>query len=90
MKTETLVVSENLSQCTLHDPKTLLRQVEKFKYLGVVFMSNGRPETELAIRSAGAYAVYTSSSVRSLEEERLVRKLNSASSIRLMRLYSPM
>ena len=56
-KTETLVLSRKPSQCTLHVSGTSLRQVEKFKYLGVVFTSDGRQEAELDARIAGDGAV---------------------------------
>ena len=56
-KTETLVLSRKSSKCTLRVSGTSLRQVEKFKYLGVVFTSDGRQEAELDARIAGDGAV---------------------------------
>jgi hypothetical protein len=40
-KTESLVVSRSPVQCALHVSGASLKQVEKFKYLGVVFTSYG-------------------------------------------------
>jgi hypothetical protein len=56
-KTETLVLSRKPAQCVLHVSGATLKQVEKFKYLGVVFTSDGRQETELDARIAGAGAI---------------------------------
>ena len=49
-KTEALCVSRNSRQCMLQVSGITLQQVEKFKYLGVVFTSDGRRNRRL-IRS---------------------------------------
>ena len=41
-KTEVLQLSRNPDQCVLQVNKETLKQVEKFKYLGVAFTSDGR------------------------------------------------
>ncbi|CAM1319476.1 Uncharacterised protein r2_g2780 [Pycnogonum litorale] len=56
-KTETLLLSRRPGQCTLHVSGVPLEQVEKFKYLGVVFTSDGRRDIELDTRIAAAGAV---------------------------------
>jgi len=43
-KAEVLHLSSNPNQCSLQVSGTSLKQVEKFKYLGVVFRSNGRQD----------------------------------------------
>ncbi|CAM1296041.1 Uncharacterised protein r2_g532 [Pycnogonum litorale] len=56
-KTETLLLSRRPMQCTLHVSGVPLKQVETFKYLGVVFTSDGRRDIELDTRIAAAGAV---------------------------------
>ncbi|CAM1320037.1 Uncharacterised protein r2_g2845 [Pycnogonum litorale] len=56
-KTETLLLSRRPGQCTLRVSGVPLKQMEKFKYLGVVFTSDGRQDIELDIRIAAAGAV---------------------------------
>ncbi|CAM1325865.1 Uncharacterised protein r2_g3477 [Pycnogonum litorale] len=56
-KTKTLLFSRRPEQCTLHFSRTPLKRVEKFKYLGVVFTSDGRRDIELDTRIAAAGAV---------------------------------
>ena len=46
-KTEVLRLSRNPHQCVLQANGVTLKQVEKFKYLGVAFTSNGRQDEEL-------------------------------------------
>ena len=46
-KTEVLHLSRNLDQCVLQVNEATLKQVEKFKYLGVAFTSDGRQDKEL-------------------------------------------
>ena len=41
-KTEVLHLSRNFVQCSLQVGRVSLKQVEKFKYLGVAFTSDGR------------------------------------------------
>ena len=56
-KTEVLHLSRNPDQCVLQVNGATLKQVEKFKYLGVAFTSNGRQDEELDIRIGKASAV---------------------------------
>ncbi len=56
-KTETIVISRKPTQCTLHVSGVSLAQVEKFKYLGVEFTSDGRWEREIDRRIGSAAAV---------------------------------
>ena len=46
-KTEVLHLSRNPDQCVLQVNGAPLKQVEKFKYLGVAFTSDGRQDEEL-------------------------------------------
>ena len=56
-KTEVLHLSRNPDQCVLQVNGATLKQVEKFKYLGVAFTSDGRQDEELDIRIGKASAV---------------------------------
>jgi len=56
-KTEVLHLSRNPDQCSLHVSGASLKQVEKFKYLGVVFTSDERQDEELDTRIGKASAV---------------------------------
>ena len=56
-KTERLHLSRNPVQCILQVGDVSLKQVEKFKYLGVAFTSDGRQDEELDVRSGKASAV---------------------------------
>ena len=56
-KTEAMVVSRAPSQCTLHVSGVPLKQVEKFKYLGFTFTSDGKSGTEIDNRIGKASAV---------------------------------
>ena len=56
-KTEILYLSRNSDQCVLQVNEATLKQVEKFKYLGVAFMSDGRQDEELNIQIGKASAV---------------------------------
>ena len=56
-KTEVLHLSRNPDQCVLQVNGARLKQVEKFKYLGVAFTSNGRQDEELDTRIGKASAV---------------------------------
>ena len=56
-KTEILHLLRNLDQCVLHVNGVTLKQVEKFKYLGVAFTSDGRQDEELHTRVGKASAV---------------------------------
>ena len=49
-KTEVLHLSRNLNQCVLQVNGARLKQVEKFRYLGVAFTSDGRQDEELDTR----------------------------------------
>ena len=56
-KTEVLHLSRNPDQCVLQVNRATLKQVEKFKYLGVAFTSDGRQDEELDTRIGKASAV---------------------------------
>ena len=56
-KTEVLHLSRNPVKCSLQVDGVPLKQVEKFKYLGVTFTSDGRQDDEIDIRSGKASAV---------------------------------
>ena len=50
-------LSRNPDQCVLQVNGATLKQVEKFKYLGVAFTSDGRQDEELDTRISKASAV---------------------------------
>ena len=56
-KTEVLQLLRNLVQCSLQVGSVSQKQVEKFKYLGVAFTSDGRQDEELDVRSGKTSAV---------------------------------
>jgi len=56
-KTETLVISRYLDQCTLNINGIPLKQVEKFRYLGVLFASDGSWDQEIDRRIGAAAGV---------------------------------
>ena len=56
-KTNAMVVSRATSQCNLLVEGVALKQVEKFKYLGYTFTSDGRAETEFDSRIGKASGV---------------------------------
>jgi len=56
-ETEVLHLSRNPDQCSLHVSGTSLKQVEKFRHLGVVFTSDGKQDVELDTRMGKASAV---------------------------------
>ena len=56
-KTEVLHLSRSPDQCALQVNGATLKQVEKFRYLGVAFTSDGRQDEELDARIGKASAV---------------------------------
>ena len=56
-KTEVFHLSRNPDQCVLSANGATLKQVEKFKYLGVAFTSDGRQDEELDMRISKASGV---------------------------------
>ena len=56
-KTEVLHLSRHPDQCVLQVNGATLKQVEKFKYLGVTFTSDGRQDKKLDARIGKASAV---------------------------------
>ena len=46
-KTEVLRLSGNPDQCVLQVNRTTLKQIDKFKYVGVTFTKDGRQDKEL-------------------------------------------
>ena len=57
VKTEVLHLSRNPDQCILQVNEATLKQVEKFKYLGIAFTSDGRQDEELDTQIGKASAV---------------------------------
>ena len=57
VKTEIMCVSRQPVQCSIQTNGEILKQTEKFKYLGVTFSSDGRQDSELDIRIGKASAV---------------------------------
>ena len=55
-KTKILYLSKNPDQCVLQVNEATVKQVEKFKYLGVAFTSDGRQDEELNTRIGKASA----------------------------------
>ena len=62
-KTEVLHLSRSPDQCVLQVNGKTLKKVEKFKYLGVAFTSDGRQDEELDTRIGTGSAVKASKSV---------------------------
>ena len=56
-KIEVLHLARNPDQCVLQVNGATLKQVEKFKYLGVTFMNDGRQDEELDTQTSKASAV---------------------------------
>ncbi|KAK0138170.1 putative uncharacterized transposon-derived protein F52C9.6 [Merluccius polli] len=56
-KSESMVVNRKRVECTLRVGDEILPQVEEFKYLGVLFTSEGRMEREIDRRIGAASAV---------------------------------
>ena len=56
-KTDVLHLSRNPDQCVLQKNRATLKQVEKFKYLGIAFTSDGRQDEELDTQIGKASAV---------------------------------
>ena len=56
-KSEVMVVARSPTDCVLHVSGAQLRQVQEFKYLGIVFTSDGRQEREIDHRINQASAV---------------------------------
>ena len=56
-KTEVMVVSRSPVQCSIQVGGETLKQVEKFKYLGYTFISDGRVDREIDNRIAKAGVV---------------------------------
>ena len=57
VKTDMLHVSKNTNQCLVQLNGATQKQVYKFKYLGVAFMSDGRQNKELSIPIGKAIAI---------------------------------
>jgi len=56
-KFKVLFLSRNTKQCMLQVSGNTLQQVEKFKYLGMVFTSDGRPNKKIDARIGKANPV---------------------------------
>ena len=68
-KSETMVLSRTRVECSLRVGNEILPQVEEFKYLGVLFTSEGRMEREIGRRTGAASAV-----LRALQQPVVVKK----------------
>ncbi|XP_051789808.1 uncharacterized protein LOC127529636 [Erpetoichthys calabaricus] len=68
-KSETMVLSRKRVECPLRVGGEILPQVEEFKYLGVLFTSEGRMEREIDRRISAASAV-----MRALHRSVVVKK----------------
>ncbi|TWW78630.1 hypothetical protein D4764_11G0007510 [Takifugu flavidus] len=56
-KSEAMVLNRKKVECLLRVKEEILPQVEEFKYLGVLFTSEGRMEREVDRRTGAASAV---------------------------------
>ncbi|TWW74388.1 hypothetical protein D4764_14G0003910 [Takifugu flavidus] len=56
-KSESMVLTRKKVECLLRAGEEVLPQVEEFKYLGILFTSEGRMEQEIDSRSEAASAV---------------------------------
>ena len=56
-KTEVFYLSRNPGQCVLQVNGATLKQIKKFKYLGVAFTTGGRQDEELDTRIGKSIAV---------------------------------
>ncbi|TWW77626.1 Ventricular zone-expressed PH domain-containing protein [Takifugu flavidus] len=68
-KSESMVLARKKVECLLRVGEEVLPQVEEFKYLGILFMSEGRMEREINRRIGAASAV-----VRALNRSIVVKK----------------
>ena len=68
-KTEILHLSRMPRKCNVQVAGRTLKQVEKFKYLGIVFTSDGKQDEELDIRTGKASAV-----MRALQRSIVMKK----------------
>ena len=68
-KSETMVLSRKRVECPLRVGNEVLRQVEEFRYLGILFTSEGRMEREVDRRIGAASAV-----MRALRRSVLVKR----------------
>ena len=76
-KTEVLIyLSRNPDQCVLQVNGATLKQVEKFKYLGVAFTSDGRQDEELDTRIGKASAVMRALHYSVVMKRELSKKAN--------------
>ena len=66
-KTEVIHLSKNPYQCLLQVNRTTLKQVEKFKHLGIAFTSDKGQDEELDTRIGKAVAVKRSRPSRILQ-----------------------
>ena len=73
-KPEVLYLSGKKDQCVLLVNGATLKQVEKFKYLGVAFMSDGRQDEELDNRIGEASAVMRALRYSVVMKQELSRK----------------
>ena len=89
-KSEVLQLSGTPVLCFLQIGGTSLKQMEKFKYLGVSFTSDGRQDEELDVRSGKASAVMRALHHSVVLKRELSRKENSRCLSRYASLSLPM
>ena len=89
-KTEVLHLSRNPDQCVLQVNGATLKQVEKFKYLGVAFTSDGRQDEELDIRIGKASAVMRALHYSVVMKRELSKRQNSQFSKQFLSPFSLM
>ena len=75
-KTEVLDLSRNPDQCVLQVHEATLKQVEKFKYLGVAFTSDGRQDEERGTGIGKASAVMQALHYSVVMKRELSKKLS--------------
>ena len=73
-KIEVLHLSRNADRCVLQVNGATPKQVEKFKYLGVTFMSDGRQDEELDTQISKASAVMQALSFSLVMKQELSKK----------------
>ena len=89
-KTEVLHLSRNPDQCVLQVNGATLRQVEKFKYLGVAFTSDGRQDEKLDTQIGKASAVMRALHYSIVMKRELLKRQSSQFSKQFLSPFSLM
>ena len=89
-KTEVLHLSKNPNQCVLQVHEATLKQVEKFKYLGVAFTSDGWQDEDLDTRIGYASAVMRALHYSVVMKREWSKNQSSQFSKQFLSLFSPM